>query len=455
METILNRGEVSVKVRSGGVTAETELPENPLAIPQPPIQAAPLPVEQPRAFRRFRTLEPLGHRNFGLFWSGALVSNVGTWLQNVAMSWLVLEITHSPFWVSMVTFCQFFPTLMFGLFGGLMADRLDRRRVLLVTQTVQMSLAFVLVAITWSGHASVATLLPVIGLSGVSMAFNAPAFQAIIPDLVPPRLIIDAVSLNSTQWSVARVFGPALGGLILGVYGAGWAFFSNGASFLAVIAALLMIRTEKHDPPTSTGARALFGGVRSARETPAIAMLLAATAVVSLFGAPVLVLLPVMARDVLGLHAEGFGGLFALFSVGAVFGALSTATIVRRFGMRTTMVGALVALAALIAGFGQSKSLALSIALLIGIGAVYTMSVSATSSGLQSSIPPKRRGRIMSLYMMAWGGLYPIGAVAAGYIATHVGAPKTLTMLTVPLTAAAIWLAVFGSSLTKVIPARR
>lgn len=430
-----------------GVTAGAALPEPQLALPQLPVQPAPAPVE-----RRFRTLEPLRHRNFMLFWNGALVSNVGTWLQNVALSWLVLELTHSPFWVSMVTFCQFFPTLLFGLFGGLIADRLDRRRVLLITQTTQMSLAFGLAFITWSGHASVATLLPVIGLAGVSMAFNAPSFQAIIPDLIPQRLLIDAVSLNSTQWSMARVFGPALGGLILKYYGAAWGFFVNGASFLAVIGALFMIRTKRHDPPTSTGRRALFGGVRSARETPAIAMLLGATAIVSIFGAPVLALLPVMAHDVLGLGAGGFGGLFALFSCGAVVGAISTGTLVRRFGMRTTMVGGLIALAVLIGGFGQSANLALSACLLVGIGAVYTMSVSATSTGIHMSIPSRRRGRVMSLYMMAWGGLYPIGALVAGIIATHLGAPATLKILAAPLTISAVLMWMFGDGLAKIVP---
>jgi MFS family permease len=421
------------------------------SLPQPPAEEIPIPIEQPRAPRRFRTLEPLTHRNFSLFWSGALVSNVGTWLQNVAMSWLVLEITDSAFWVSMVTFCQFIPTLIFGLFGGLLADRRDRRLVLLVTQSTQMTLAFALVAVVWTGHASVATLLPIIGLSGVSMAFNAPSFQAIIPDLVPSRLIIDAVSLNSTQWSVARVFGPALGGLILATYGAGWAFFSNGASYLAVIVALLMIRTQRHEAPTSTGARALFGGIRSARETPAIAILLGTTAITSLFGAPVLALLPVMAKKVLDLGPQGFGTLFALFSCGAVVGALATGKIVRRLGMRVTVVVCLASLAVLIGAFGLSRNLHVSMAVLVGIGALYTMAVSSTSSGLQTSVPPKRRGRIMSLYMMAWGGLYPIGAVAAGYTATHLGAPATLKILTVPLAVSAAGLWTFGHRLDRVV----
>ncbi|MFY9586077.1 MAG: MFS transporter [Actinomycetota bacterium] len=422
------------------------------ALPQPPIQVAPVPLEQPRPQRRFKTLEPLSHRNFALFWSGALVSNIGTWLQNVSLSWLVLEITDSAFWVSMVTFVQFFPTLLFGLFGGLLADRADRRRVLLVTQTWAMGFAFALAAVTLSGHAHVYTLLPIIGAAGIGMAFNAPSFQAIIPDLVPQRSVIDAVALNSTQFSAARVIGPALGGLLLRFAGAGWAFLANALSFLAVIFALTLIRTERQSPPTSSGARALFGGVRHARGTPAVAALLVTTAIVSLFGAPVIALLPVMAKKVLGLGAGGFGALFALFSCGAVTGALATGTVVRRFGMRATTGGGLALLAVLIAAFGFSTRLVVSAVLLVGIGALYTMSVSATNTGLQSSVPTGKRGRIMSLYMMAWGGLYPVGALMAGIIAIHLGAPATLKILALPLAVAATALALFGHELSRIVP---
>lgn len=424
------------------------------ALPQPPAHAAPLPIEQPAAPPRFRTLRPFAHRDFALFWSGALVSNTGTWLQNVALAWLVLDLTNSAFWVSMVTFTQFIPTLLFGLFGGLMADRLDRRRVLLVTQSLAMSFAAALAVVTWTGHASVSTLLPIVGLAGVTMAFNAPAFQALIPDLIPPRLILDAVSLNSTQFSVARVIGPAAGGLIVAAAGAGWAFGVNALTFLAVIAALLAIRTPRHDPPTSSGARALFGGVRAAYESPAITALLAATAIVSMFGAPVIALLSVMAKHVLGLGAGGFGGLFAMFSVGAVAGALATGAVVRRFGLRLATGSGMGLLALLIAGFGASRNLALSSALLVGIGAVYTMSVSATNSGLQTAVPARKRGRVMSLYMMAWGGLFPIGALIAGIIASHIGAPKTLGLLAIPLALGASTIIVAGHRLDG-IPAPR
>jgi MFS family permease len=419
-------------------------------LPQPPAAAAPLPIEQPTAPARFRTLRPFSHRNFALFWSGALVSNIGTWLQNVALAWVVLELTESAFWVSMVTFTQFIPTLLFGLFGGLMADRLDRRRVLLVTQTMAMCFATALAVVTWTGHASVATLLPIIGAAGVTMAFNAPAFQALIPDLIPSRLILDAVSLNSTQFSIARVLGPALGGLILATIGAGWAFGVNALSFLAVIAALLMIRAERHDRPTSSGARALFGGVRAAYESRAITTLLVATAICSVFGAPVIALLSVMAKHVLDLGAGGYGGLFAMFSVGAVAGALATGALVRRFGLRMAIGTGMGILAVLIAAFAASRSLVISSILLVGIGAVYTMSVSATNSGLQTAVPARKRGRIMSLYMMAWGGLFPVGALIAGIVASHIGAPKTLGLMTIPLAIGAAAIVVAGHGLDAV-----
>ncbi|MGH2727956.1 MAG: MFS transporter [Actinomycetota bacterium] len=424
------------------------------ALPQPPALAAPLPIEQPRAPRRFRTLRPFAHRDFTLFWSGALISNTGTWLQNVALAWLVLELTDSAFWVSMVTFTQFIPTLLFGLFGGLMADRLDRRRVLLVTQSLAMCFAAVLAIVTWTDHATVATVLPIIGLAGVTMAFNAPAFQAIIPDLIPSRLILDAVSLNSTQFSVARVIGPALGGLIVGTVGAGWAFGVNALSFLAVIAALTMIRTTKQDPPTSTGARALFGGVRAAMESPAIKALLIATAICSMFGAPVIALLSVMARDVLSQEATGYGALFAMFSIGAVAGALSTSTVVRRFGLRLATGTGMGMLAALIAAFSASRNLWLSSVLLGGIGALYTMSVSATNSGLQTAVPANKRGRVMSLYMMAWGGLFPVGALIAGILADHIGAPRALAFLSLPLALGASAIILAGHRLDIVVPPR-
>jgi MFS family permease len=405
------------------------------------LPIVPAPVVPPEAPARVGTLAPLRHRNFAILWSGAAVSNAGTWLQNVALSWLVLELTGSAFWVSMVTFAQFMPTLLFGLIGGLVADRLERRRVVIATQSTMMMAAAALAAVTFSGHASIATVLPIVALSGLATSFNAPAFQALIPDLVPRRLVVDAVALNAAQLSAARVIGPALGGVILAAWGAGWVFVANAASFLAVIAALMTIRVARHEAPASTGARALFGGLRLASETPAIKTLLGATAIVSMFGAPVAALLPVMARDVLHRGAAGYGGMFTVFGLGAVAGALTTGRVVRKLGMRGSISGALAVLAGANVVLGLSRSVVLSSLILAVIGFTYTVAVGSTNSGVQTQVPSRKRGRVMSLYMMAWAGLYPIGAVVAGAVAQHIGAPRTLQLMAIPLGIAALRLA--------------
>lgn len=416
-----------------------------------PIEPLPAPAEPQQSSRwRRGPLAPLKHRDFALFWSGAFISNAGTWLQNAALSWLVLQITDSPFWTSMVPFAQFFPMLLFGLPGGLAADRLERRMIMIATQSTMMAVAFALAAVTFTGHASVATVLPIIALGGVALSFNAPAFQAIVGDLVPRSVVLDAVSLSTAQFSAARVVGPVIGGLIVASIGAGWAFLINGLSFVAVIAALSVIRPERQARPTSTGARALLGGVRVMRATPTIKAIIGLTSVLSMFAAPVIALLPVIARDVLHLGAGGYGGLFAAFSVGAVIGAVNTGRVVRRIGMwRAVNLGiALLSVATLVVA--ASRTVALTCVALAAVGLAYTSTVSATNSALQLSVPPSKKGRVMSLYMMAWAGLFPIGSLIGGVAATAAGAPATLAFASIPLALGAVIVRLRGSKLFAV-----
>lgn len=419
-------------------------------LPDPivPYQAEPAGAPAVR-FRR-GPLAPLIHRDFALFWSGAFVSNAGTWLQNVALSWLILSITDSPFWTSMVTFTQFFPMMIFGLPGGLMADRLERRRVLMVTQSVMMAVAFTLSIITFTGHASVATILPVLAVGGVALSFNAPSFQALVGDLVPRDVVIDAVSLNTAQFSAARVIGPVLGGMMLATVGAGWAFFANGVSFVAVLAALAMIRPRRQDPPASTGKRALLGGVRAMNEQPVIKTILILTAILSFFTAPALALMSVLARDVLAMGPGGYGALFATFSVGAVAGALTTGWLVRRLGMRRAIALGVGLIGVSLALIAASRSVVATSLLLAVIGYSYTAVVSTTSTGTQLSVSATKRGRVMSLYMMSWAGMFPIGSLLSGIVATYLGAPATLLGAGVPLLVCAAVLTVRGRSLQTV-----
>lgn len=395
-------------------------------------------------------LVPLQHRDFALFWSGAFISNAGTWLQNATLSWLVLSITDSPFWTTMVTFSQFFPMMLFGLVGGLAADRLERRRVLLVTQSVMMGVAFALCAITFTGHASVATILPIVALGGIALSFNAPAFQAMIGDLVPRDVVLDAVALNTAQFSASRVVGPLLGGLMIASVGAGWAFFANGVTFIAVLAALLMIRPARQTPPASKGRRALLGGVRAMKEIPAIRTIIIITSVISLFAAPVIALLSVIARDVLHMGARGYGLLFAAFSIGAVAGALAMGKIVRRVGMFHTVTFGVAAISLCTLGVGMSRHAPVTSLLLAAVGFVYTVTVGATNTGIQLSVPASKRGRVMSLYMMSWAGLFPVGSVLAGAAATLIGSSATLMLAAAPLAVAATVLALRGDSLRAI-----
>lgn len=428
-------------------TSESILEPDP--IPSAPAPAPAAAVDARAAPRRLRggPFAPLRHRDFALFWSGAFASNAGTWLQNVALAWLVLEITDSPFWVSMVTFTQFFPMMLLGLAGGLMADRFERRKILLWSQGAMMVVAATLAVITLGGHAGVATVLPVVAIGGVALAFNAPAFQAIIADLVPESSLLDAIALNTAQFSAARVIGPIIGGFTLATVGAGWAFAANAASFSFVIAALLLIRPVRHSPPSSRGARALFGGVRAMRDFPIIKSVIWLVSVLSLFAAPVLALLPVIAKNVLGLGATGYGGLFAAFSAGAVAGALLTGRIVRRIGVWRSVVSGVGLLGAATMVLAVSTNVVVSTIALAAIGWAYTSTVSTTNTTLQVAIPATKRGRVMSLYMMAWAGLYPVGSLLGGIAATHVGIRSTLIVAAVPLIAAAVAVHLRGGGL--------
>lgn len=430
VETIEEGRQGSVKEQ---VFEPDPIPSTPAPAPAVIIDAAPVVVRLARG-----PLAPLRHRDYALFWTGAFASNAGTWLQNVALAWLVLELTESPFWVAMVTFTQFFPMMLLGLVGGMAADRYERRRILIVTQTAMMIVAFALAAITFAGHASVATLLPVVTLGGIALAFNAPAFQSIIADLVPPESLLDAVSLNTAQFSASRVIGPLIGGFVLATVGAAWAFTANALSFVFVLVALAMIRPIRHAPPASRGRRALLGGFRAMRDFPAIKSIIVLVSVLSLFAAPVLALLPVIAKNVLGLGATGYGGLFAAFSAGAVAGALLTGRYVPRLGVWQALTAGMALLAGAIFVLAVSTNVILSGVALVAIGFAYTSTVSTTNTSIQIAIPATKRGRVMSLYMMAWAGLYPVGSLLGGIAATHAGVAPTLLCSAVPLSIAAL-----------------
>lgn len=405
---------------------------------------APVPESRPR------TYEALAIREFRLLWSGAFVSNVGTWLQNVALAWLVLEITDSAFWVAMVSVAQFAPILLFGLLAGVTADRFERRRLLLFSEAVMCLAAAGLAGVTLARLAAVGTIFPLVALGGAAFAFTAPAFQALVADIVPRRLVPPAVSLNATQFSISRAIGPAIGGFVVAAAGAGAAFGINALSFLAVIGALAFMRVRPHERASPISRASFLGGFRAAREAPVVGALLTIAMVESLLSAPVVALFPVVARDVLGGGPATYGQLFAGFGIGTAIGALSVSRIAARLGYGRLVARGGIAKGALLAAFALSRSFPLSLALIALFGALYAATMVATNSGLQLATPPRRRGRVMSLFLMAFAGLYAIGALIVGAAADAFGAPSAILVSGAAVAVAAIGYRRFGERLAEV-----
>lgn len=365
------------------------------------------------------------YRNYRLLWIGAALSNVGTWMQAVALSWYVFVLTRSAFWVSLVTFVTFVPTILSPI-GGVFTDRLDRKRILLVTQAVMMLDAAALAVLAGLGRASLFTVLALTFGQGLAFALNAPTWQAFVPSLVPPEAMVNAIALNSAQLSLARVIGPALGGVLIVSAGPGVVFGINAGSFVAVLIALAMVRVPRHEPPTHRRKvlQELAGGFRYTWRERRIRTMIATVAVASFFGAPITALLPVYAADVFGRGAGGFGVLAAAVGAGAVVGAL----ILGRIGSRVSpgaVAWSMIGMGAALVLFALVRVYAAALGLLTSYGAAYLFSISGTNGDIQLHVKDALRGRVLSLFMLAFGAMYPLGSLAAGIAAETWGAPAT------------------------------
>jgi MFS family permease len=374
------------------------------------------------------SFDSLRYRNYRLLWMGAGLSNIGTWMQSVALSWYVFLLTHSPFWVSFVTFVNFVPTVLSPI-GGVFTDRLDRKRILLVTQTLMMVDAAVLAVLAAVGRASLFAVLALTFGQGLAFALNGPTWQAFIPSLVPPEAMVNAIALNSAQFSLARVIGPALGGALIVSAGAGVVFGINAGSFLAVLVALALVRLPRHEPSLDRPRvlDELAGGLRYTWRERRIRTMIATVAVASFFGAPITALLPVYAADVFGRGAGGFGVLAAAAGAGALVGALALG----RMGSRVSpgevawsMVGMGVALVL----FAAVRVYVAGLVMLLAYGAAYLFSVSGTNGDIQLHVKDALRGRVLSLFMLAFGASYPLGSLIAGIAAESWG-PRATTFV--------------------------
>jgi predicted MFS family arabinose efflux permease len=372
----------------------------------------------------------LRNPNFRLFWSGNFLSNIGTWMQNVAQGWLVLLLTNSAFWLGVVGFAGSIPFLIFTLFGGVIADRVDKRRLLLVTQTVMMMLAFLLAALAWFKVITVWEVAAIAFMNGVAMSMNAPSYQAMVPRLVKREDLTNAIALNSAQFNMSRILGPTLGGYAMAVFGVAGNFFLNGVSFLAVLWALTHIEYPDEKPARHESMWAsLRGGFAYLHENKQMLMLMWMTVAASLFGIPFLTFIPYFAKVQLNAGESGLGWLLAASGFGAVLGAMTVAIagMIRHRGRVLTVAGAAFFLA--IIGFSESRSFALSECLAFFEGYCGIMMISCFNVSIQHLSSDEMRGRVMSIYATSFLGLPPLGALLAGELSRHIPTGHALAMM--------------------------
>jgi MFS family permease len=363
----------------------------------------------------------LRNPNFRLFWSGNFLSNIGTWMQNVAQGWLVLLLTNSAFWLGVVGFAGSIPFLIFTLFGGVIADRVDKRRLLLATQTVMMMLAFLLAALAWFKVITVWEVAAIAFMNGVAMSMNAPSYQAMVPRLVKREDLTNAIALNSAQFNMSRILGPTLGGYAMAIFGVAGNFFLNGVSFLAVLWALTRIKYPDERPAQRESMWAsLRGGFAYLHENKQMLVLIWMTAAASLFGIPFLTFIPYFAKVQLNAGESGLGWLLAASGFGAVLGAMTVAIagMIRHRGRVLTFAGVVFFLA--IIGFSESRSFALSECLAFIEGYCGITMISCFNVSIQHLSSDEMRGRVMSIYATSFLGLPPLGALLAGELSRHI-----------------------------------
>jgi len=374
-----------------------------------------------------RALAAFHYRDFRILWFGAFTSTVGNWMQQVAQSWLVFELTNSSFYLGLDYFFGQLPILLLTLIGGVVADRYDRRHVLLGSQLVQMTTAFTLAVLVYVNKVHVAEILLLSFAAGLGQAFGGPAYQALIPSLVQKKDLPNAIALNSIQFNLARVFGPLLAGVTLAAWGSAACFGLNGLSFLVVIVALLSM-TIRHTKPAEqkTLVDELKSGVRYARGESAIVALTALAAMTTFLGLPLLTFLPVFAKDIFHGDINRFSHMMAFSGAGAVCGALIVAWLGRFRHMGRVLLVTQAAFGILVTAFALSRVAWVSDLLLFFTGATLLMTFSMTASLVQLIVPDHLRGRVMSIYMVAFRGGMPLGSLVAGYAASRTSAPLVL-----------------------------
>jgi MFS family permease len=400
------------------------------------------------------TLRAFRHRNFQLFFGGQLISLIGTWMQTVAQAWLVYSMTKSALLLGSVGFASQIPVFLIAPFGGITADRVNRQRLVIATQTAAMILAGILAGLTLSGRVQVWHIFVLASLLGVVNAFDIPGRQSFIVDMVGKEDLMNAIALNSSMFNGARIIGPAISGILVAKIGEGWCFAANSISYIAVIAGLSLMRVHcaprasKHSPMED-----IIEGFRWVNHTKVIRALLLLLGLVSLVGMPYVVLMPVFADKILHGGARGLGILMGATGVGAMFGALTLAAKTGIKGLGRWVAFACGSFGISLFCFSFSTHFWLSVALLLPAGYSMMLQMACSNTLIQTMVPDRLRGRVMSVYSMMFMGMAPFGAFFGGALAHHIGAPITVAMGGVACVLGAI---MFGRALPGLrIEARR
>lgn len=370
-----------------------------------------------------RVFQSLHNYNFRLFWFGQLVSLVGTWVQSVGQAWLVLELTDSPLALGTVAALQFLPVLLLVLFAGVFVDRFPKRRLLLVTQSTAMLQALALAILTSSGTVQLWHVYVLASLLGLVNAFDNPTRQAFVIEMVGRDEVVNAVALNSMLFNSARILGPAVGGLLIASIGLAQCFYVNAASFLAVLAGLLLMREDLIQSPPRRPAGRIFAqlleGLHYAVHTPTVFVIVILMATLGTFGYNFNTVLPLLAREALGVGATGFGALMSMMGVGSLAAALVVAAQQRSTPRRlfAGAIGFVITLAAL----ALSRWYPVSLALTLPLGFTSIIFTTSANSSLQLGAPDALRGRVMSLYTLLFLGTTPIGGLVTGFLAEQWG----------------------------------
>jgi MFS family permease len=386
------------------------------------------------------------HYNYRLFFFGQLTSVCGTWMQNIALAWLVVQLAPHQKGLALATFsiCRFGPFMLIGLFAGVVTDRFDNRRTVIVTQSIQMAFAAALAAIELTGHSSLAEVDAIAFLTGIALVFDTPSRQGLTFQMVGRRELPNAVALNSSLFNAARIFGPALAGIVIAMVGVGWCFTINAASFLAVLAGLLAMRVRELYPLADRRHPTVWRGTREglsyARHNRTVRVVLAMMAVFASISFNFNILLPILAKNTLHGSSITFGLISACFGAGALLGALVSAGIAQT-SWRVMLAGA--------AGFGVCELLIAPVAsvfavgvLLFACGAFFTSYTANSNAAIQLESPDYIRGRVLGLYYYAWNGLAPLGALLVGWLCDRGGTELAFGIAG----ASALAVTVFGAS---------